>query len=299
MEFLIATIVAVILLVGVQSSCPHGCRCFDVPEKLGVGVAVSCNSRGLDSIPTGFPSDTYVLLLNNNSISKIEEKAFNNLPQLYGLHLGNNNISKIEENAFNNLPKIAALSLDNNHISKIEENAFNNLPTLTAISLMNNSISFVSGKAFVNLQQLKQLLFNMDCGDCENIPFWRWLRLDQRTGISITCNDFHGRQLSSLQQNDFTGCSGQSTTTTGQSTTTTPSVTGRQSTTTTGQSATTTPSVTGRQSTTTTGQSTTTTPSVTGTNGGNGSVWCSRQGDWKWLVYMFFMISLRYIMSNI
>jgi hypothetical protein len=29
----------------------------------------------------------------------------------------------------------------------------------------------------------------MDCGDCENIPFWRWLRLDQRTGINITCNE--------------------------------------------------------------------------------------------------------------
>ena len=291
MEFLITTIVALILPVGVVSECPRPCVCG--------GGSVDCKSKGLDSIPRYLPLNSVVLDLSNNDISKIEENAFNNLPKLAVLSLNNNDISKIEENAFNNLPKLAVLSLNNNDISKIEENDFNNLPSLAGLSLMNNSISFVSGKAFANLQQLKQLLLNMDCGDCENIPFWRWLRLDQRTGINITCNDFHGRQLSSLQQNDFTGCSGQSTTTTGQSTTTTPSVTGRQSTTTTGQSTTTTPSVTGRQSTTTTGQSTTTTPSVTGTNGGNGSVWCSRQGDWKWLVYMFFMISFRYIMSNI
>ena len=139
--------------------------------------------------------------------------------------------------------------------------------------MSNNAISFVSEKAFVNLPQQTEIYFDMHCGGCNNIPFWRWVKLSQRTGLYITCNDFPEKPLSSLQQQDFIGCPGQSTTTT--------------------------LSVTGRQSTTTTGQSTTTTPSVTGTNGGNGSVWCSRQGDWKWLVYMFFMISFRYIMSNI
>ena len=225
MEFLITTIVALILPVGVVSECPRPCAC--------AGDSVDCKSKGLDSIPRYLPLNSVVLglsnndisviennafnnlpnltvlSLDNNDISKIEENAFNNLPKLTVLFLDNNHISKIQENAFNNLPKLAVLSLNNNDISKIEENDFNNLPSLTGLSLMSNSISFVSGKAFVNLQQLKKLLFNMDCGDCENIPFWRWLRLDQRTGISITCNDFHGRQLSSLQQNDFTGCSGE------------------------------------------------------------------------------------------
>ena len=262
MEFLITTIVAVILLVGVESSCPDGCRCHAISE----GVAVYCNSRGLDSIPKKFPSDTYALhlennhiskieenafnnlpnltylWLNNNDISKIAEKAFNNLPKLYGLHLGSNDISKIEKNAFNNLPSLTYLVLNNNHISKIEENAFNNLPNLTFLYLINNTISFVSGKAFANLKQLQELNFTMDCSGCDNIPFWKWLKQVQNITISVSCNDFDGNQLSSLQQNDFTGCSA---------------------------------------------------------NDGNGSVWCSRQGDWKWLVCMFFMISLRYIMSNI
>jgi len=61
MEFLITTIVAVILLVGVESSCPNNCSCSTVHEEIGVGVLVHCDGRGLQSIPTGFPNDTYAL----------------------------------------------------------------------------------------------------------------------------------------------------------------------------------------------------------------------------------------------
>jgi hypothetical protein len=66
MEFLITTIVAVILLVGVESSCPDDCKCHAISE----GAAVYCNSRGLARIPTGFPSDTYALYVcdRKNSI---------------------------------------------------------------------------------------------------------------------------------------------------------------------------------------------------------------------------------------
>jgi hypothetical protein len=53
MEFLITTIVAVILLVGVVSSCPMVCNCVE-------GV-VSCNNKTLTSIPADFPSNTLVL----------------------------------------------------------------------------------------------------------------------------------------------------------------------------------------------------------------------------------------------
>ena len=57
MEFLITAIVAVILLVGVGSSCPGVCRCVDTPD----GQQVYCNAKGLDSIPTDLPNNTYSL----------------------------------------------------------------------------------------------------------------------------------------------------------------------------------------------------------------------------------------------
>jgi hypothetical protein len=57
MQCLITTIVAVILLVGVASSCPSVCDCTNTSN----GVSVDCNSRGLDSIPTDLPNNTYNL----------------------------------------------------------------------------------------------------------------------------------------------------------------------------------------------------------------------------------------------
>jgi len=55
MGFLLTTIVAVILLVGVVSSCPSVCVC------IGSSVVVQCAGRGLNSIPTNLPSNTYSL----------------------------------------------------------------------------------------------------------------------------------------------------------------------------------------------------------------------------------------------
>jgi len=49
MEFLITTIVAVILLVGVVSACPSLCVCS--------GSVVDCKNKRLDSIPKNFSLD--------------------------------------------------------------------------------------------------------------------------------------------------------------------------------------------------------------------------------------------------
>jgi len=57
MEFLITTVVAVILLVGVVSSCRSVCSCSYKANE----VYVDCYNKGLDSIPTDVPSNTYTL----------------------------------------------------------------------------------------------------------------------------------------------------------------------------------------------------------------------------------------------
>ena len=57
MQFLITATFAVILLVGVASSCPSVCSCTDTSG----GVTVDCSSRGLDGIPTDLPNNTYNL----------------------------------------------------------------------------------------------------------------------------------------------------------------------------------------------------------------------------------------------
>ena len=45
----------------------------------------------------------------------------------------------------------------------------------------------------------------MYCG-CDSIPFWRWLKLNQKFSTSITCYDYGGEKLYNLQPNDFTDC---------------------------------------------------------------------------------------------
>jgi len=57
MQFLITATNVVILLVGVASSCPSVCRCRGPSDR----VTVDCSVRGLDSIPTDLPDNTYYL----------------------------------------------------------------------------------------------------------------------------------------------------------------------------------------------------------------------------------------------
>jgi hypothetical protein len=57
MQFLITATFAVILLVGVASSCPSVCSCTDTSD----GATVECSSRGLNGIPTDLPNNTYAL----------------------------------------------------------------------------------------------------------------------------------------------------------------------------------------------------------------------------------------------
>jgi hypothetical protein len=57
MQFLITEIVGVYLLVGVVSSCPSVCDCYNVTE----GLVVSCIGKDLGGIPTDIPNNTYKL----------------------------------------------------------------------------------------------------------------------------------------------------------------------------------------------------------------------------------------------
>ena len=51
--------------------------------------------------------------------------------------------------------------------------------------------------------------FDMHCGSCYNIPFWRWLKGNHTFTISITCNDFDGEHLPNVQLNNVTDCFGE------------------------------------------------------------------------------------------
>ena len=284
MQFLITAIVAVVLLVGMSSSCLSGCSCISYLN----GLHVTCSSRGLHSIPGNLPTNTFVLYLQQNRITSIKSNTFNNFLKLVQLHLDDNEISVIEDNNFNNLPNLEylylhenritsiksdtfnnllhleRLDLDHNYISVIEDNNFNNLPKLEILYLHNNKITSIKSDTFSNLTNLKTLyLQNNPISVVEENAFYNLPNLELKFHMYCTSCDnipfwrWLRRQLTFttyIYCNDFHGVRLSKIRNFNDSCT---------------------------------------------ANDGNGSVWCSRHGDWTCLVYMFFMISLQYIMSNI
>ena len=46
----------------------------------------------------------------------------------------------------------------------------------------------------------------MNCGSCDNLPFWRWLKGNHTFNTYITCNDVDGEHLHNVQLNNVTDC---------------------------------------------------------------------------------------------
>ena len=309
MQFLITAIVGVILLVGVAASCPSVCSCTSDSNR----VHVNCSSRGLHSIPGNLSTNTYVLDLHQNKITSIKSDTFNNLAKLKVLYLHQNKIASIKSDTFNNLTNLYRLDLDNNDISVIEDNNFNNLPNLEHLYLHENRITSIKSNTFNNLSNLNRLDLDhnyisvIEDNNFNHLPKLEILYLHNNTITSIKSDTFsnltnlkklwlRSNPISVVEENAFN----------------------------------TLPNLkelkfdmycascdnipfwrwlTKRRTFTTYiycndfhGKKLSSlrnfNDDCTG-NDGNGSVWCSRHGDWTCLVYMFFMISLQYIMSNI
>ena len=310
MQFLITAIVAVNLLVGVAALCPSVCSCITSSN----GVHVDCSSRGLSSIPRHLPTNTVVLLLHDNKITSIESDTFNNFRNLIRLDLDNNEISVIEDNNFNNLPNLKYLYLHTNRITSIKSDMFNKLSKLVDLFLNQNRITSIKSDMFNNLMNLRKLFLHQNritsikSDTFKNLNLYV-LYLHENRITSIKSDAFNNLRnlkqlwlmsnpISVVEENAFNML----------------------------------PNLEElkfhmycascdnipfwrwlrRQSTFTTyiycndfhGKKlsnlflTNFNDDCTA-NDGNGSVWCSRHGDWTCLIYMFFMISLQYIMSNI
>ena len=75
----------------------------------------------------------------------------------------------------------------------------------TGIADFINSISINHRQRFFSISSD----FNMYCGGCDSIPFWRWLKRNQQFSfLSVTCIDYGGEYLYNLQPNTLTDCFG-------------------------------------------------------------------------------------------
>ncbi|KAH9502209.1 hypothetical protein Btru_070397 [Bulinus truncatus] len=81
------------------------------------GLTVDCSGLGLHAINnTWFPPETNVIFLSNNTITEIQNNAFEGLSHLRVLDLSKNNINKIDSNAFVNLSSLENLNMEFNRL---------------------------------------------------------------------------------------------------------------------------------------------------------------------------------------
>lgn len=120
------------------------------------------------------------LYLSNNSISYIENDAFDNMPNLALLQLDNNKLKYWSTEWFKGSPNVEHLSLDTNLLTKLPANAFEKVKNCysTSIRLSNNKISFIHPSAFEKLTLLYSLwLDNNKLYELDNKVFMNFQKL--------------------------------------------------------------------------------------------------------------------------
>lgn len=113
-------------------SCPDKCMCSM--------QTVKCQNQDLEAIPHSLPAYTKVLFVTGNNISNISVDSFpTRLEQLTDLYLSGNEMESVDEKVFDNLPNLVRLDLSNNKFQTFSEKAF---PDDNKLQFLNLSRSF-------------------------------------------------------------------------------------------------------------------------------------------------------------
>ena len=132
---------------------------YSVKEKKFI---VDCSNTYLTSVPKEIPIRVTHLYLDDNSITALRDKSFEQqLPNLVLLSLKGNNLNKIGDNVFKFLPRLRVLDLYDNNINSLSNSVLKPLSkTLEKLDIgMNfNTYSTVSFEYFMSLVELTNLV---------------------------------------------------------------------------------------------------------------------------------------------
>ncbi len=167
------------------------------------GILVNCSGRGLVAVPSSIPTNSSIVLLNNNSIASIDDTHFAGLSNLVALSLdgasGGQSLS-ISDSAFVRLRTLRYLSLVSNLITSLSPLSFRNMTTLTALLLKNNKLATLPEAVFAQLVSLRSLtlqnngLTTLSANSFKNAPGVRFL-------------DVSHNKIGTLYSGTFTGLS--------------------------------------------------------------------------------------------
>uniref|UniRef100_A0A8C8YDS6 Chondroadherin-like protein n=1 Tax=Prolemur simus TaxID=1328070 RepID=A0A8C8YDS6_PROSS len=162
---------------GAVVPCPRACVCVAESRHS------SCEGRGLQAVPRGFPNDTQLLDLRRNRFPSVPRAAFSGLGHLVSLHLQHCGITDLEAGALAGLGRLVYLYLSDNQLSGLSAAALQGAPHLGYLYLERNRFLQVPGAALRALPRLFSLHLQdniVDCltpGDLVGTQALRWLYL--------------------------------------------------------------------------------------------------------------------------
>ncbi|XP_006096976.1 prolargin [Myotis lucifugus] len=125
--------------------CPRECYCpHDFPS------ALYCDSRNLKKVPV-IPPRIHYLYLQNNFITELPVESFKNASDLRWVNLDNNKISKVDQKVLEKLPSLAFLYMEKNQLKEVPSALPRNLEQLR---LSQNQISKIPPGVFSKLENL-------------------------------------------------------------------------------------------------------------------------------------------------
>ncbi|XP_005110108.1 uncharacterized protein LOC101856934 [Aplysia californica] len=136
----------------------------------------NCSARRLSFVPWGLHKNILTLDLSTNFLPVLANQSFISYPFIGQLMLRNNSIQQIEDRAFQRLSNLRVLDLSNNLLAGVPATPLRTVSTsLVQLVLSGNKIYTVPSGAFSQLVNLKHLdlsgnsIFNIDHGAFANL----------------------------------------------------------------------------------------------------------------------------------
>ncbi|XP_061398372.1 toll-like receptor 6, partial [Musca vetustissima] len=129
------------------------CHCTGTLGRL----SLSCRNIGILAVPMDLPSDTVLLDLGNNNITKLEANSFFMANNLEELTLADNNLEVLDPLAFYGLSKLKRLNLQNCGLKTLPAYAFQGLTNLVSLQLNGNALASMDRNSLQHLPKLRTL----------------------------------------------------------------------------------------------------------------------------------------------
>ncbi|XP_055974875.1 leucine-rich repeat neuronal protein 2 [Sorex fumeus] len=161
----VAGATAAVPVVPWRVPCPPQCACQIRPwytprSSYREATTVDCNDLFLTAVPPALPAGTQTLLLQSNSIVRVEQAELSYLHNLTELDLSQNSFSDARDCDVRTLRQLLSLHLEENQLTRLEDHSFAGLASLQELYLNHNQLYRIAPRAFAGLGHLLRLHLN-------------------------------------------------------------------------------------------------------------------------------------------